>query len=95
VASKRKSGAGKRIREAAEDAMLEVETLERVEDVDDEVEDDDEGIVEAAEGGGNEAEDIDVGEGDGGRRRDEEAHPKQSGRRRKKLPPDRVYCRNM
>jgi hypothetical protein len=41
-----------------------VKTLERADNVDGEVKEDDDGILEAAKVGDDEAEDVDVGEGD-------------------------------
>jgi hypothetical protein len=77
---------GKRIREAAKDVLLEVETPERTEDVVDEQIDDDKGDVGAAEDGSDKAEDVDDDEG--------ESDPSKPGRGRKKLAPGRVYYSN-
>jgi hypothetical protein len=99
VAPIRKFGAGKRIRSAAKDTGLEVETFERAGDVADEL-DDDEGIREAAEGGDDEEEDADVGEGDVGAavgdgiEDGDLSQPDPGHHGRKKLSPARVYCRN-
>jgi hypothetical protein len=51
------------IREAAEDAVLKAEALERAEDAFDENDDNEEGILEAAEGGGDEEEEVDMDAG--------------------------------
>jgi hypothetical protein len=80
VAMKRKSGTGKGIHEAADEAVIEVEMLLRADDDADEVDDDEEKgevIREAAEGGG-----------------DEEGDPSRLGCQLKKLTPGRGYCSN-
>jgi hypothetical protein len=83
VVPNRKSGAGKRIREAAKDVVLEVVTLEQAKGADDEVDDDEEEDVDVRESDVGAAESGGVEEGDHSK-----LGPGHHGR--KKLPPERV-----